>query len=147
MKRELSTTSFVLNIDPITREGLRAVGDLRADLQEAFYLEKKLNGLTQQEVARRLNVNRSVVHRHLTGEENVTVRKAAELAKAMGWKVNIHVSKENTEQASNDVTIEPTVHAEHVAANGTGTLFLVIQNKPNLPVSVLGTKEFTVKAE
>jgi transcriptional regulator with XRE-family HTH domain len=147
MKREPSTTLFVLDIDPITREGLRAVGDLRADLQEAFYLEKKNNGLTQQDVARRLNVNRSVVHRQLTGEENITVRKAAELAKAMGWKVTIHVAKDNHENGSNEVTTESTFHGGNLPANGTGQFFLLIGNKMRLPVNVPSTNEFTVKAE
>jgi plasmid maintenance system antidote protein VapI len=134
MKREPLTTLFVLDIDPITREGLRAVGDLRADLQEAFYVEKRLNGLTQQAVARRLKVNRSVVHRQLTGEENVTVRKAAELAKAMGWKINIHLSKENPKHGSNEAAAESTVHAENVTANGTGQFLVFIKNEPKLPV-------------
>jgi transcriptional regulator with XRE-family HTH domain len=143
MKQELLTTSFVLDIDPITREGLRAIADLRADLQEAFYAEKKINGLTQQEVARRLNVNRSVVHRQLTGEENITVRKAAELAKAMGWKVNIRVSKETPEHGSNEI-MEPIVHA---TANGTGQFFLLIRSEPKIPLSLANTEDLMIRAE
>jgi transcriptional regulator with XRE-family HTH domain len=62
-------------------------------LQKAFLAEKQSNKLTQQEIATRLGVNRSVVNRQLKGEENLTVRSAAAFAWAMGCKLTFHVEK------------------------------------------------------
>jgi hypothetical protein len=69
------------------------VGELHRQFQEAFsesYNDKKL---TLAKVARRLGVNRSVVWRRLKGCNSMTEISMAELAWAMGRKIQIHLSR------------------------------------------------------
>jgi len=140
--------SFVFDIGDRSRRVSRVLGKLRSDLQTAFVTEKKTRKITQQEIAKSLNVNRSVVNRQLIGKENLTVKSAVELAWAMGWETKIEVYKPDNSISSNEVTAERIVHAESLpAANGTGQFFLLIKNEPKLPVSLQNTKEFAVRAE
>jgi transcriptional regulator with XRE-family HTH domain len=106
------------------------VGDLRAELQEAFFSEKKERGLTQQDVAKQLNVHRSVVNRHLTGEENLTVRKAAEIAKAMGRELRFEVFKPPSDPYQNEPANVPRDYSNQaIAPIGTGT-----RNRPSVSI-------------
>jgi hypothetical protein len=140
--------SFVFDIGERSRRVSRVLGKLRSDLQTALVTEKKIRKITQQEIAKSLNVNRSVVNRQLIGKENLTVKSAVELAWAMGWETKIEIYKPDNSISSNEATAEQIVHAETFpAVNGTGQLFLLIKNEPKLPVPLPNTKEFVVRAE
>jgi transcriptional regulator with XRE-family HTH domain len=52
----------------------------RHHLLLAFEMEKERRGFTQADLARELNVDRSVVNRRLMGHENLTIKSLAELA-------------------------------------------------------------------
>lgn len=75
--------SFHLEIDPKRNAGNRLIFRIIREIQRAYAEEKTDRKLTQQEVAERLGVNRSVVNRWLQGKENLTVRSLGELMWAM----------------------------------------------------------------
>src|SRR5260370_5668296 len=95
-------SSFLFEIGEREREGGRAIGDLRSELQRVRMIEKRERKLTQQKIADRLEVNRSVVNRLLMGTLNMTVRSAAELAWAMGWKLRFELFKPELTPGQND---------------------------------------------
>lgn len=76
--------SFQITISPKRLAAARYVTLVRRELQRALAAEAQA-GLTQAEVARRLEVNRSVVNRQLQGTMDITGGGAAELAWAMGY--------------------------------------------------------------
>ncbi|WP_188910821.1 helix-turn-helix domain-containing protein [Salinarimonas ramus] len=61
------------------------------ELQGALAAEKKTRGLTQQQVADLLEVNRSVVNRRVLGRDNLTVRSLAETAWALGYEPHLEL--------------------------------------------------------
>jgi len=77
-------TSFQTGLSEHRRAGTRFINDIRRGLQKAYAEENDANGLNQSEIGRRLGIHRSVVHRELKGVENITLRRAGELAWAMG---------------------------------------------------------------
>jgi hypothetical protein len=96
------TNSFELDIGEKSRIGSRFMGRVREVLQEAFFFEKEQTKLTQQTIAKRLGVNRSVVNRQLIGLENMTARSIAELLWAMGWEPILDARKIVAEGGRND---------------------------------------------
>jgi plasmid maintenance system antidote protein VapI len=87
-------TSYVFDIGERARRASRFITHVRAELQRAFVAEKSVRKITQQKVAELLGVNRSVVNRQLTGEENLTLRSVAELAWALGWQPVFELRKQ-----------------------------------------------------
>ncbi len=78
--------SYELKIDPKSRAAGRFIGQVRKALVTAALDEKKETGVSQQQIASRLGVNRSVINRLLRGEANLTLRSVAEIAWALGWE-------------------------------------------------------------
>jgi len=76
--------SYELRIDPKPRAAGRFIGQVRKALVSAAIEEKKETGISQQQIASRLGVNRSVINRLLRGEANLTLRSVAEIAWALG---------------------------------------------------------------
>jgi len=144
-------TSFVFDIGERSRKVSRALGKLRSGLQTAFITERKSRKLTQQAIASLLGVNRSVVNRQLTGQENLTVRSAVELAWAMGWETNIVVHKPTVEPATNERPTEPQLYDYRSdSTTGTGTNVqpvLPIPSRGQLLIPLPNTREVSIKAE
>ena len=78
--------SFELKISPKDRAAGRFIGTVRKALIKAALDEKDRSGITQQAIAQKLNVNRSVVNRLLRGDSNLTLRSVAEIAWALELK-------------------------------------------------------------
>jgi transcriptional regulator with XRE-family HTH domain len=74
-------------------------------LQKAFADEQAKNGLTQADVARTIGVNRSVIHRELMGQKDITLGRVGELASAMGRKAFIEF-RELTQSAGQNIDLE-----------------------------------------
>lgn len=83
--------SYQIAIEPHRRAAARFVVHVRRALQKAFVEEQKARGLSQAEIARLLNVNRSVINRELKGFKDITLGRVAELAWAMGRKAAFSV--------------------------------------------------------
>jgi len=106
---------FVFDIGDKSRKAGRALGDMRSELQKAFIAEQKSRKLTQQKIATQLGVNRSVVHRQLTGIENLTYRTIVELAWAMGWEPQFSLVKHEQQRGEN----EPLTFLQSPSVTGT----------------------------
>lgn len=76
--------SFEFDISPIEAAGARTVADVGADLQALFAKRRTDAGLTMQDVADKLGVDRSRVHRCLSGHNNLTLATLGELIHALG---------------------------------------------------------------
>ena len=124
-------TSYVFDIGEKPRQVGRALGHVRSELQKAFIAVKKATGLTQQKLATRLGVNRSVVNRQLTGLENLTYRTVVELAWAMGWEISFSMFKTRPEEGSN----EPAGSATDSVSTGVGEAVVTnVTTSPKPPI-------------
>lgn len=83
--------SFDYEIDPLERAGSRFLSRVRGELQKALVCEKAERKLTQQAIADRLGVNRSVVNRQFMGLENITAKRIGELLYILGWEADFRL--------------------------------------------------------
>lgn len=86
--------SFEFEINESDRVRADLIGAVGGDLQALFAQRKKEEGLTQQQVADALEVDKSRVHRCLTGHANLTLGTVADLARAIRGKVLIKIVPE-----------------------------------------------------
>jgi hypothetical protein len=85
--------SFQIAITPKRRAAARFVVKARRALQKAFADEQRASGVTQSELARRIEVNRSVVSRELRGQRDVSLSRIGEYAWAMGYEPKLVFEK------------------------------------------------------
>lgn len=78
---------FRFDIGGRARAASRLTGDVRSDLIRAILREKLATGLTQQQLAKKLGVSRSMLNRSLAGKEELTLRSLADLAWALDKEV------------------------------------------------------------
>jgi hypothetical protein len=88
---------YVFDIGEKARKVARFIGEVRAEFQRAFVIEKSFRKITQQQIATMIGVNRSVINRQLMGLENLTLRRVAELAWALGWEIVFQLRKPGQE--------------------------------------------------
>ncbi|MGV1946794.1 MULTISPECIES: helix-turn-helix domain-containing protein [unclassified Agrobacterium] len=75
--------SFEIEVNEFEEAGGRLVAEFGEQLQEVFVYRRENDGMTQQEIADRLCVDRSRVNRCLSGFNNLTIGSLGELAHAM----------------------------------------------------------------
>jgi transcriptional regulator with XRE-family HTH domain len=75
--------SYRLKIDQRSMKAAKFIAKLQAEIQRALVE----SGLTQQEVAERLGVDRSVINRRLKGKANLTARSICDFAYAFDQNV------------------------------------------------------------
>ena len=89
--------SYRVKIDPKSRKAALFISKLQEKIQEAFVA----TGMTQQEVAKILGVDRSVVNRRLTRSANLTLRSIAEFAYAFDKDIHFEfVDRGRVERSS-----------------------------------------------
>jgi hypothetical protein len=79
-------TFYRFDIGARSRKAGRLIGRIRGELLKAVTEEKRA-GLTQQELARRLEMRRSVLNRQLSGESSLSLRSLADLAWALDREI------------------------------------------------------------
>jgi len=96
--------SFRLRSQSADRVAARAVARAR-ELLLGLIFKKKATGekISQAEIARRLGVDRSVVHRQLNGEFDLTLAGAAKIAFAMGAHLEIALSYDERPDINNSI--------------------------------------------
>lgn len=99
--------SFELDISPKERSAARFIGSVRKTLMRAAFSEKETAGITQQSIATKLGVNRSVINRMLKGDANLTLRSVAEISWALGMQAEITLRKVS------DIVVDKTLTGEH----------------------------------
>ena len=94
-------TSFQFDIGSRARNAGRFIGRVRDELVKALSERKKDEKLSQQELAKKLEVHRSLVNRQLSGEANLTLRSLADLAWAMDMEISFELKKPVVEAGQN----------------------------------------------
>lgn len=94
--------SYEYKIDEQSRVGSRFIGRVKDELQRALVAEKASRKITQQSIADKLGVNRSVVNRQFMGLENMTIRSIAELLWAIGWEPHFEARKVHPHDGENE---------------------------------------------
>jgi len=112
--------SYQIKIDPKSRKAARFISQLQKKIQEVL----AASGMTQQEVAKILGVDRSVVNRRLKGSANLTARSIAEFAYAFDKDIVVEfVDKVQAERANWTVATDNVVNIQQRPENTpTGTI-------------------------
>lgn len=113
---------YVFDIGERARVAARFIGHVRAELQKAWLFEKASRKITQQHIATMLGLkNRSVINRELMGFDNLTLRRVAELAWALGWEITFVLRKRQVTSAGSANAIQTTGAATSFIANNSPT--------------------------
>ncbi len=91
--------SYELKISEKDRVAGRFISSVRKSLFMAVFDHNGRSRMSQQFVANKLGVHRSAINRILRGDRNLTLRSAAEIAWALGYKPNFSLIPEYTADA------------------------------------------------
>jgi transcriptional regulator with XRE-family HTH domain len=100
--------SFQIAIKPSRRAAGRFISHVRRTLQLALAEEQEQTGITQSDVARKIDVHRSVISRELNGRKDITLGRVAELAWALGREISFDIVKPKEENGNNESIAENT---------------------------------------
>ena len=92
--------SYQIKLDKRARQAAKFISKLQTRIQEMLVQ----SGMTQQEVAERLGVDRSLINRRLTGKANLTARSIADFSYVFGKEVDIKFSEPTQESRVNWIT-------------------------------------------
>jgi len=95
------------SLDPKDEAGADFVALLGEQLQQAFLKRKKEAKLTYQQIAEKMLVDRSRVHRCFSGSANLTAETIGELGWALGGRAEVVIVFDDDAEAfgSNDVAL------------------------------------------
>ena len=96
--------SYQLNISPRARKAGRFISKVHKEIQKAFVA----SGLKQNDLAKKLEIDRSVVNRQLLGESNLTLRSISDLAWAMDCNISFSIQQPNHPHGSNQAARKVT---------------------------------------
>ena len=101
-------TSYHFDIGGRAQKAGRFIARVRDELLKVLS-EKKRDGLTQQALAKRLGVNRSVINRQLSGESNLTLRSLADLAWALDMELSFELRQPERHAGQNEPVTTSTL--------------------------------------
>lgn len=81
--------SFQIVISPKRRSAARLIHQVRSDLQRLVEESKKAGGVNQSDIAKALDVHRSVISRELKGTKDLTLGRVGEIAWALGKEASV----------------------------------------------------------
>ena len=111
--------SFQFDVGSRARKAGRFIGRVRSELLKALSERKAKEGLTQQALATKLGVHRSLVNRQLSGESNLTLRSLADLAWAMDMELNFELRERTATFGQNENSTTSTIsHGQIRFING-----------------------------
>jgi len=102
-------TSFQFDIGSRARNAGRFIGRVRNELLKALSERKKEGKLSQEELAKKLEVHRSLINRQLSGEANLTLRSLADLAWRKGMETSFELKKPVVAAGQNQPVTTSTV--------------------------------------
>ncbi len=115
--------SFQISITPSRRAAARFIGSVRDLLLRSLADSHVKTGLTQSDIARTIDVHRSVINRELRGRKDITLGRIAELAFAMGLEPRLQLLEAEFEQGTNistdNVMIRSNTTANLVRSSGS----------------------------
>lgn len=105
---ETEVRSFKRQPDNRRSVYLQLVGSIESQLRQAFAKRHEENGLTQAGLAEKIGVDRSAVHRRLSGRANMTAETIADMVWALGHCIRVEIFDPDA-VASNRFMIIPRV--------------------------------------
>ena len=114
--------SYQLKISPMSLKTSRIISHIQRSVQEAYIK----SGLTQQQVADRIGVGRSVINRRLKSKANLTERSLAEFAYAFEKDLKIEFLDPNVSIInSSNTTSSSSFQIESIAVTTKSTAKIV----------------------
>src|SRR5450759_2573087 len=110
--------SLVYDIGGKGRTVARFMGTVRREVQKAVAFEKEERKLTQQQIADMLDTDKSVINREILGG-NLTLRRLAELAWALGWEIVFEFRRPVAVAGHNQSSEVPTSDQPKIEAGST----------------------------
>ena len=112
-------TYFHFDIGERARHAGRFIGRVRGELLRALTERKSEIGFSQQGLAQKLDTERSLINRQLSGETNLTLRSLADLAWAMDMEISFELKRPIAETGQNQPMTTSTVgHGQIKYING-----------------------------
>lgn len=102
-------TSFHFDIGDRARNAGRFIGRVRSELLRALSQKKMERSFSQQSLARKLEVHRSLINRQLSGEANLTLRSLADLAWALDMEISFELKSPTIETGKNQTSATSTI--------------------------------------
>ena len=97
------------------------------EIRRAASIEKAARKITQQSIADKVGTSRAVINREMSGSENLSARRTAEILWALGWEPHFEARKipagENHfyKSESTESNAQPTSSITHVDLVETAT--------------------------
>jgi transcriptional regulator with XRE-family HTH domain len=85
------------------------LGQIRSELLRALAERKKESGLSQQTLAHKLDVDRALLNKQLSGEANLTLRSLADIAWALDMEIQFAVREPRIAAGQNQTSETSTV--------------------------------------
>ena len=79
-------TDEILEIDEKSDVGMTYMARVASEIRRAAAEEKANRKITQQAIADKVGTSRAVINREMSGLENLTARRTAEILWALGWE-------------------------------------------------------------
>jgi transcriptional regulator with XRE-family HTH domain len=112
-------TYFHFDIGERARHAGRFIGRVRGELLRALSERKSQIGFSQQGLAQKLDTERALINRQLSGETSLTLRSLADLAWAMDMEISFELKKPVTNAGQNQPMTTSTVgHGQIKYING-----------------------------
>jgi hypothetical protein len=112
-------TSFHFDIGARARHAGRFIGRVRGELLRALSERKSESAFSQQALAQKLDAERSLINRQLSGEASLTLRSLADLAWAMDMEISFELKKPAAISGQNQPMTTSTVrHGQIKYING-----------------------------
>ncbi|RYE41671.1 MAG: helix-turn-helix domain-containing protein [Hyphomicrobiales bacterium] len=125
-KPRITLMSFQMQIDERSAQAARLIMRVHREIQKAFSSSAK-EGMTQQALATKLEVNRATVNRRLQGLENMTLRTISDMAWALDCELEEIRFRSRKDVSGNGQAIEdspaPVLQATS-AASASGAKYL-----------------------
>ena len=112
-------TYFHFDIGERARHAGRFIGRVRGELLRALNARRSEIGFSQQGLAQKLEAERSLINRQLSGEANLSLRSLADLAWAMDMEISFELKKPHPKAGQNQPMTTSTVgHGQIKYING-----------------------------
>ena len=108
-------TSFHFDIGSRARHAGRFIGRVRGELLRALAEKKAKDALPQQALAEKLGIERSLINRQLSGEENLSLRSLADLAWAMDMEISFELKQPTSSAGQNQSILTQTLATSTVS--------------------------------
>ncbi|MBM7048367.1 helix-turn-helix transcriptional regulator [Rhizobium lusitanum] len=83
--------SFQFDLDPREEASISLIADVAANLRNAVNTYRERTGVNQSDIAAKLDVDRALLTKCLSGFRNITLRTLSDIAWAIGSKVEINI--------------------------------------------------------